>query len=292
MNRERGFFLIELMVAMAVMGIVAVWVMQDAVRSSEETQAKRLGSYLAQYTNATRAYLADNAPAIAGFATALTQSGATWLKSTACTPAGSGTAAKPYLPCDYPATLPFGVTLTATLQAGVGGSAEIISGGSAITVDGATREDLAGVAFMAAQGESLTGPSVMNASIATSYAQGTGGTAGQLFATASNTPSTDVWLRVDGSNAMAGNLDMGTNSLTNVNAVGATGNITTTGGDLVAAAGGTGGNILADGDITLNSTAVIGKGNMALHEVVWVKSKNQLYLVNERQAFIPTDTWH
>jgi len=31
---------------------------------------------------------------------------------------------------------------------------------------------------------------------------------------------------------------------------------------------------------------------LALHEVVWVKSKNQLYLVNERQAFIPTDTWH
>jgi len=31
---------------------------------------------------------------------------------------------------------------------------------------------------------------------------------------------------------------------------------------------------------------------MALQEVVWVKSKNQLYLLDERQAFIPTDTWH
>jgi len=30
----------------------------------------------------------------------------------------------------------------------------------------------------------------------------------------------------------------------------------------------------------------------ALQEVVWVKSKNQLYLLDERQAFIPTDTWH
>jgi len=32
--------------------------------------------------------------------------------------------------------------------------------------------------------------------------------------------------------------------------------------------------------------------SMALHEVVWVKPKNQLYLADERQAFIPTDTWH
>jgi len=31
---------------------------------------------------------------------------------------------------------------------------------------------------------------------------------------------------------------------------------------------------------------------LALHEVVWVNSKNKLYLLDERQAFIPTDTWH
>ncbi len=249
---QHGFFLIELMVAIAILGLLSVWFMQDAVRESENTQAKQIGKLMVTYVNATRGYLSDNAAAIAALATPVTYASSSWLKSTSCpTP---GTAAKAYLPCDFPDTLPLGVTLSATKQAGIGGRAEINTKTSVISVSATTREDLAGVATMAANGEPLTGPSVLSNIIATRFTHGTGANAGRVLASVSNAPTTDAWLRTDGSNAMAANLNMGGNSITGAANISASGNISTTGGNITT----DNGFIRAKGDGTTRSDPATG----------------------------------
>lgn len=107
-----GFTLIEIMLYLVFIGTVLAWSMAAQLREFADAEAKALGVQLAQFESAVTAFVfANRARTFAG----TPEVGVSWLKSAAdCSPTGVGTGSVGYLPCNFPATLRFGLTMNTT----------------------------------------------------------------------------------------------------------------------------------------------------------------------------------
>ena len=200
-HKESGATLLEVIFLTSAVALATVMTMQTQKMESDNAQARMAGTYLSQYNNAVRSYVARNIGTTGDF------SGTEWLKSTSC----GGDSAVAYLPCDFPsmsAGVPFyrGQMVVATHIRSV--SKPITAETRAITIvspfklAGKARSDLSSIAAM------VVASTKANSKDATS----TDGKvtsdpkSGEITMEASNVAGGDAWLRVDGGNQMKNNL--------------------------------------------------------------------------------------
>lgn len=159
------------------------------------------GTYLSQYNNAVRSYVARNIGTTGDF------SGTGWLKSTSC----GGDSAVAYLPCDFPemtAGIPYYRGQMAVSTHIRSTSKPITDETRAITVvspfklEGKPRSDLSSIAAMVVASTKANGKDASSTD-GKAYADPK---TGEITMEASNVAGGDAWLRVDGGNQMAGNL--------------------------------------------------------------------------------------
>lgn len=211
MRKQKGTTLVELMLTVALMGVVAVAMYARTSAETEVVQAKKLGMDILEYSNAVQTYIVSNPSA--DYST--TRTGSAWLKSTAC----GGLSDYAYLHCDFPDFYArddqrFGhISLTTDFtKSAVGGETYITSTTSTTPIhhQGVQRADLAGItAIVAAAGNAgihSPAPMIINSSY------GSNPLTAEVTIKSSNAPSQDSWLRVDGSNSMKASLAFDTSN--------------------------------------------------------------------------------
>jgi len=217
--KQKGFLLVEAMVALGVLGTVAALTTQQYVKSKQEDSAKYVGEQAAIYNTAIRSYLADNATTIVN---GTSFSGVNWLRSAAICP-GLGTGTVNYLPCSFSSILPFNMSYN-TVFTKNGDSLTADTNLGRIVVNGGVRTDLSEEAKLSAfsKGKSLVAkpqaasPITGSTFVDYNVTYSTGANEGNFHTIASNSNSKDSWLRTDGSNKMTGNLDANFYSIDNV----------------------------------------------------------------------------
>jgi type II secretory pathway pseudopilin PulG len=211
---QRGVTLIEMILVIGLMAMMTILTFYEKQSDFEQARAKVVGGLIFQYNNAVREALAKNIPA-----SSANYAGSAWLKSSAC--GGMLTPGQEYLPCDFPLAtvtnpVPFG-NLSFTTIVAVSGTPPnrtftATTSTSAFSVGDAgtgmkVRADLSGLAVLAAASavgtgvQSVSGGASPIAATTDSHFNSDPLTAVMTF-TASNTASSDVWLRTDGSNSM------------------------------------------------------------------------------------------
>ena len=203
-QRQKGFTLIEITVALIIMSIVAIQIGDQVYREYLETLADEQAAYMAQYNHAVRSYVSDQ-----GLLTVPgNYTGVSWLQSAGCP---GGTAAKDYFPCAMPSTLQLGLTYSTSITVGADVIATTTFG--AVSIDGSPDGSLAGRITRKANGHRIQGAQPEDATFTSfSYDPLTA----IVTSLVSNAPSADAWLRTDGSNSMNAALDMNNNSIQNV----------------------------------------------------------------------------
>jgi prepilin-type N-terminal cleavage/methylation domain-containing protein len=205
LKRQSGYTLIEMMLVVSLMAIMTVLSFESKQHELEISKAKIVGGNLLQYNNAVRSWISTNAGAPNSI-----KYGSLWLKHTSC----GGESSVQYLPCAFDnATvsdpISFGTLSLTSVITTTGTPPNQITSVTTTTspfLYPATqvRSDLSGVAaIVAASG--MTGydtPVVM--STGSSYRSSP--FSGIITMTSSNNPSTDAWLRTDGSNTMNNNI--------------------------------------------------------------------------------------
>ncbi|MHD0644186.1 type IV pilus modification PilV family protein [Pseudomonas aeruginosa] len=205
MKNSKGFTLIELILAVALISIGTILGFQEKLTKLEQDLATESGQWLLAYNNAVREWISANPGAPAS-----TKTGSAWLKSTTC-PGGLSTVA--YLPCNFPAAtvaspIPGGnLSLTTTIST-TGVAPNIITSASTTTTaylvgPGKIRSDLSGLAaLVASSGSQSADPRAggVDGAIRSTV------TTGVISMLASNNGNTDPWLRTDGSNTMNASL--------------------------------------------------------------------------------------
>ena len=204
--RERGFTLIELMIALVVAMIAATSYLTYEMRGWEQDDARRLGAQIGQVSNAIQSYLVVNNSSIRNgldpnVVLNTPVSGFAWLKHTSC---GGGAGAH-YIPCQFPDQLFLGVTSETVVTLEAGGTLAATTTYADVTKGGDVRPDLAGIALTVAAGKVATDAGHQTAF--TDYSQSViDGTNAQIVAVAGSNTGLDTWLRIDGGNQMRGNL--------------------------------------------------------------------------------------
>lgn len=206
MKNQKGTTLVELMLTLSLMGIIAVSSFSGRSNEMDVVMAKGFGSKLLEYNTAVQSYISTNP----NLSYPVTRTGSAWLKHTSCT---GGLSSHPYLPCEFPDFIShsessFGdvIFTTALTRTTVSGQ-HFISASTETTPlhhNYVQRADLAGVsAIIAASGRAITdSPALMT----TNASYGSDPFTAKVTMTASNTPSSDTWLRTDGANTMKANL--------------------------------------------------------------------------------------
>lgn len=200
-SKESGATLLEVIFLTSAVALATVLSMQAAKMESDSAQARMAGTYLSQYNNAVRSYVARNIGTNGDF------SGTDWLKSTSC---GGGSAVA-YLPCDFPsmtAGVPFyrGQMVVATHIRSV--SKPITSETRAITIvspfklAGKARSDLSGTAALVVASTKANSKDITS----TDGKVYSDPKTGEITMEASNVAGGDAWLRVDGGNQMMASL--------------------------------------------------------------------------------------
>lgn len=234
-HRQGGFTLMELAVVIAILTIGVTWALQNQVDDLEKTTAKGLGAQVAQYNQGVAAYV------MAGGPPGNMPAGAAWLKDAATCAGGAGAAE--YLPCEYPDTLNFGLTPQTTIAA-AGGTLTADTTVGAVQTRGAERRHLTVLASTHAESVSA-----VNGALAAfvDYPVDTAPTPHVLHARVVSTGAgggPEPYLRVDGTNQMLANLDVGGNDVVNANDVNAAGDLNA-GNDVNAAGNLTAGNVVS-----------------------------------------------
>jgi len=206
MKITKGFTLIEIMIALAITGVVTGLALNSYIEDKMVSQGKTTGQIIAQYNSAVAARLADlNADAAAWAAEPVTQTGVDWLKGAAeC--GGSATSTKNYLPCNFSDQLPFGLSFSTTKISGPEKS--FSSNFGRVLVGGVVKIGIAKVIRNTAIQKGTVGPeaiSAVNKTYDVDFA--IGGTEGTLTALAEVAPGTaSMWVRTDGSSEITGPL--------------------------------------------------------------------------------------
>ena len=213
-RNQQGVTLIELILVIGLLAMMSILAFYEKQSDLEQAKARIVGGLIFQYNNAVRESLANNIPTAS-----VSYTGSAWLKSSAC--GGMLTPGQEYLPCDFPLAtvanpVPFG-HFTLNTVVGVSGTPPnrkftATTSTSAFSVGEAggtvkVRADLSGLAVIAAA--SAVGTGVQSVSGGASPIAATTDShyksdplTGVMTFTSSNTASSDVWLRTDGSNSM------------------------------------------------------------------------------------------
>ena len=191
MRRQKGFSLLEVMLALTVMAIIGAIMAAETMRRAEQDMARHLGAEILAYNKAVASRIAVEPSLSGAFA------GTAWLKPASC----GGTAPTEYLRCSFGNTTTFGKLTFSTniVLVGVAPNQATLATTtlSALNIGG-PRNDLSGLAAISAAagaGElagSLSFRSNPNTAVITMEA--------------STTSATDVYLRTDGGNDMHNNL--------------------------------------------------------------------------------------
>lgn len=198
---ESGATLLEVIFLTSAVALATVLSMQSAKMESDSAQARMAGTYLSQYNNAVRSYVARNIGTTGDF------SGTEWLKSTSC----GGDSAVAYLPCDFPsmsAGVPFyrGQMFVAThirsVSKPITAETRAISIVSPFKLAGKARSDLSGIAAMVVASTKANSKDTTSTDGKVTSDPKTG----EITMEASNVAGGDAWLRVDGGNQMPNNL--------------------------------------------------------------------------------------
>ena len=190
-GKQKGYTLLELMLVLSIITGFAIVRIQDMQFRAEQTKAKSLGVQMFQYNNAVRSYISNN-PGVA----IVPPTGTDWLKPVTC---GGTSAIVDYLPCNFPDTTVFDQTYSTTITV-VGGFTTGTTLLDPLVDDRGVRADLSGLAALVASGGSVN--SLVPVWAATNAAFSSNINTAVITLLASTNPSTDAWLRSDGSNTM------------------------------------------------------------------------------------------
>ncbi|WP_196160942.1 type II secretion system protein [Reinekea sp. G2M2-21] len=224
-QKQVGFTFVELSIALVILSILSsvfmkVWVLPELEKGS----TRIAGRELAMYSFAAQRRLSQEGVAVLGGAATLTFNGTDWLQN-GC-PGGVGSAPNAYLDCDFNPLNQWGEGYTATLSEPTPGRvrAEIrIDGPKALRTSGAgTLADvdpsllyvMRNAAASRQPGMSPVSTMFYDVRVEDNDADGRADT---LVTVQSTELAFDIWLRVDGANAMTADLDMGGNNLVNAN---------------------------------------------------------------------------
>lgn len=197
MAKQRGFTLLELLLVLGISAVIIIQQMEDRVREAQQMRAKQLGVEIYQYNNAVRGWLSEQPITWTGNVTVSDL-------RTAATCGAGNTGTKDFLPCTFPTQttlgqMPFNTVVTVTGTTHLATTTFI-----PLTVRGAIRPDLSGLAVLTASGGSLM--NLTPAFAATDGAFASDPATAIITMTAGNNPTADAWLRTDGSNQMQNNI--------------------------------------------------------------------------------------
>jgi|GEM_PF-2752297 len=224
MKKQSGYLMFELVLVLAVAGIIATMALKKEGLSIDQTRAQADGAMVAQVNNAIRKRIADEGTSmVAG-----TYTGVNWLHDTTCP---NGLASKIYLPCHISGSFYFNLTPVTTVTNTAGNVSASTNFGPIIT-GSQTRNDLASLAVLAANNENIHGETPISGTFYSYQVTASG----QLTADTTYDSGLDQWLRTDGTNPMKASLDLGGNQVKNLGA--ATAGAACTGTGLIAQQGG------------------------------------------------------
>jgi len=204
MKKQTGFTLFELIIVLAVSGILATMVLKKESLTLNQTRAQAVGNTVAQINNAIRKRIADEGTnMVAGNYT-----GVDWLHSTSCQ---NGLASKVYLPCHISGDIHFNL-IPVTTVVNNSGNVSATTNFGAIINGTQTRNDLAKLAVLAANNENIHGETP----IAGTFYSYQVNSSGEIIADTTYDSGLDQWLRTDGTNAMNASLDLGDNQVKNL----------------------------------------------------------------------------
>jgi len=122
-RRQSGYFLMEALIAIVVVGSMALIMTRLFNQQAENLTVERQAQWMSQYLNAIAGYMAQQGPIAP---TPLTQTGTDWLKPVSC--GGTFPDGDAYLPCNVPTNFhqPYGLPVpTVTFDYTSGPSADV-----------------------------------------------------------------------------------------------------------------------------------------------------------------------
>jgi len=215
-RRAGGFTAVELLGVLLVGLIILASIPAFIERYSRMMQGRALSTYVAEVNSAVARWLQDNRTLLPVGTTS--QSGVAWLKDAAACGAGLASGAVNYLPCNFPAEGPFGVTVASVIDVGSPLITVTSRFSPAVVLDGQIAQPLINRAVAEARANANTRVSV-------SQSYNVDGATSEIVAVADTQNPGDPWLRLDGTTAMAGDLDVGGNNIINVNDITTTGDV-------------------------------------------------------------------
>jgi len=209
LTRQCGFSLLELILVLAIGSTVLAVTANRQVENALQSKAAQAGGLVAQYNAAVASYIRDNGSTTP----ANTYTGTAWLKDRTNCP--GGTASVQYLPCGFPNALPFNQRPSTMLTNTAGKvNATTTFGPLPVQARGGYRGDIANevAATALAKLQNIIGTQT--------FSLNKNHLITATVSTAGNNPS--AFLRVDGSNAMLADLNVGGNNIDSANTVNAT----------------------------------------------------------------------
>lgn len=210
-HRHRGFTLLELMLVLALIAGAAVPVTRWFQHQQDVRNARLLGTTLSNYNAAVARRLADEGPS---FPSAVFD-GVDWLRSSS--DCAGGLAPAHYLPCDFRGVWRYGLTPRTTINntgTSLTGTTVLLDAATLTATFPVVRGESSGViakVAVEAAGINITGGSYLLQTFEADL------TLQQIEAVATTIGSTvDIFLRLDGSNEMAADLDVGGHQIVNV----------------------------------------------------------------------------
>lgn len=212
-GHQGGFTLIELLIVIGVMGVIAAMAMTEKMRDIADAESKALGVQLVQFESAVTAFVFDGGLTVSTG----TYTGADWLKdATACGGSASGT--KSYMPCGFPDTLKFGLTMETIISSTPAGFVAITSfGPNILRWRGEDKEILAAQAIKHAQTISSAGTGDIALSTFLTFSRVAGVITGEVDSVAGGNAS--PFLRLDGTNSPFAAIDWNGQNIFDINSL-------------------------------------------------------------------------
>lgn len=214
----RGYVLIGSLAAMAVLSTLGYIVVQDRMQESRQEAAELAGTMGAQFKQALRALIAREGT---GLPTG-TFTGVNWLKDSGSCAGATGSAR--YLPCEFPALLPLGLSYRTTVTSAAGVVTATVTFGTP-SVGGNTHPTLAGRVVSAING---TSADYSTPATQTYYAATNNLTTGAISMVVTNSQENLEFVKVDGTSTISGNHDWNNFSISNLRNLGVNGTVTAT----------------------------------------------------------------
>lgn len=212
----RGYVLIGSLAAMAVLSTLGYVVVQDRMQESRQDAAELAGTMGAQFKQALRALIAREGT---GLPTG-TFTGVNWLKDSGSCAGATGSAR--YLPCEFPALLPLGLSYRTVVTSAAGVVTATVTFGTP-SVGGNTHPTLAGRVVSAINGTSAdySTPATQTYYVATNNV-----TTGAVSMVVTNSQENLEFVKVDGSSTISADHDWNNFSISNLRNLRVNGTVT------------------------------------------------------------------